>query len=361
MKLNHLLRLSTLASLAALTSAQTKTIPAIAALDEGNDLASRVFARTAFRVQQVVDGAAIATNAATITAIGYRLDNDNSLGGIAYTFPNVTISLSPTTVSPSAMTTTFASNITGAPTVVFSGAINAPAYTSVPEGVDTFFPMAITPFSYAPSGTSLLIDIVATDPAPASLNRTPDGALPGGVARVVGSSGVTSNPLDRLQLLVAGNGPTQGRFSGMVPGGSFVLFVQAATAYQGLLMLGPDLPAPIDLGAYGAPANSLYVNPVVNIPFAMTSGIGGFRASWTLQPSAGTALAQLSAQAFVVDLPANPLGLVVTNARRMIIGEALPHPVNQLGANDPAAATGSLQYVSGILGGAVLQLTGTFL
>lgn len=357
---NHLTIVSALLGLTAAAAAQTVTLPRVAALDEGNDLASRLFSRTAFHVQQIVEGTAIAPNAAVITSVGYRLDNDNSLGGVAYAFPNVTITLASTTVAPSTMTTTFANNVTGASTVVYTGPVNAPAYASTPGGIDTFFPLPISAYPFSVGTNHLVIDILATDPAPASLNRTPDGALPGGVARVIGQSGTTSNPLDRLQLLVAGNGPTQGRFSGMVPGGSFVLFVQAATAYQGLLILGPDLPVPIDLGTLGAPNNSVYVNPAISIPFAMTSGVGGFRASWTLQPPPGSALTQISAQGFVIDVAANALGIVATNARRMIIGDPLPHPVNQLNANDPAAATGTLQYTGGILGGAVLQLGGTF-
>jgi hypothetical protein len=354
---------ATVACLAGITMAQTsKVIPTVAGLDEGNDITTRLFARTAFRVQQIIDAAAVAGTSASLTAVGYRSDNDNSIGSVAFNFPAVTIALSHTTISPTAMSTTFASNITGTPTTVFAGAVNAPAYTSVAGGISPFFSIPISAFAYTAATGNLLIDVVATDPMPASLNRSTDGALPGGQARVVGQSGQTSGAFDNLRLLVAGNGPTQGRFSGMVPGGSFVLFVQAARGFSGLLWLGGEFPTPIDLTSFGMPGNVAYVNPLATVPFTMTSGIGGFRASWTLNVpgNPGTALGQISAQAFVVDSPANMLGVVATNGQRMIIGDPLPHALNQLNSNDPTAATGTLNYVSGILGGAVTQLFGTF-
>ena len=40
-------------------------------------------------------------------------------------------------------------------------------------------------------------------------------ALPGGIARFLGQSGPSVNPLVRLQLLVSAVGPPQGRFSGL--------------------------------------------------------------------------------------------------------------------------------------------------
>ncbi len=360
---HHFLCAAATLCLAGAALAQTsKVIPSIGAVEEGNDLTNRLFARTAFRVQQILNASAVAPNSASLTAIGYRSDNDNSSGSAAFNFPNVTVALSHTSVTPTGMSATFASNITGTPTLVFSGAVNAPTYSSVAGGISPFFSIPTAAFAFTTTSGNLLIDVVATDPMPASLNRTTDGALPGGVARFLGQSGPTSNPADRLQLLVAGNGPTQGRFSGIVPNGSLVLFVQAQRAFPGVLWLGGEFSTPIDLTPYGAPGNTAYVDPLLTIPFIMTGpGIGGFRATWTLNmPPNPSTYAPISAQAFILDTPANTLGFVATNGQRMRIGDPLPHPMNQAHSSDPVAPTGFLQYTGGILGGAVTQLTGTF-
>jgi hypothetical protein len=100
-------------ALAAAASAQTRTVPAIADFNEGNDLTSYPFGRTAFRAQQLFESAYLAQTSAILTGIEYRADNDNSASKPAVTINNVQFDLSETTVGTAAMSTSYAANITG--------------------------------------------------------------------------------------------------------------------------------------------------------------------------------------------------------------------------------------------------------
>ncbi|MEZ5967308.1 MAG: hypothetical protein R3F56_25955 [Planctomycetota bacterium] len=339
-------------------------IPTLAAFTEGNDLTSYPFGRTAFRAQQVVHGSAIAPNNATINALGYRADNDNSANKPAVSIANVQIDLSPTTVDQLTMSTTYAQNITGTVTTVFSGTVNLPAYNSTEGGVAPWGPVIpITPFSFTTAGlNNLLIDITATG-ANASSGYTLDSALPGGQVRFIGQSGPTSDPFARLQTLVSANGATQGRFSALVPGGSVTLFGQSDTQpFVGQMMIALSrLATPVDLTFLGAPNNELYQMPDLQLPFTM-AGLIRYQAPFTLNIPALPTLtgANLYAQCWVVDVPANSLGIVTSNGVELTIGQAGDHPTRVVRGTDPLAATGAFNYVSGIYGGAVLQLTGAF-
>lgn len=355
-----------LASLTALGQAQaTRVIPAIFATTEGNDLGSYPFGRASARSQQIWNGTSLAGTVAVISSLSYRADNDNSSGSSAVTFGSVTVDVSDTTVSPSAMTTTFASNVTGTPTRVFNGPLSLPAYTSTPGGSAPFaatIPFG-TPFSFFVAGKHLLVDLTSTSPTPSSPSWVMDVALPGGATRSLGSTGPTSGGFDQLRLLVAANGTTgQGRYAGLVPGDSIVVFTQANRAFTGQMMFGTTRLPAFDLGPYGAPSNTLEMLPDLTLPFVMTSGIGGYRGTFTLPIPAQNNLVGgvLYAQAFVVDTPANSLGIVTTNAYELKIGEPGPHMSQQLNSQVTTATTGTFQYVSGILGGPIVQFSGVF-
>ena len=111
-----------LLALTSLASAQsTRVVPAICANTEGNDIGTYPFGRGSFRTQQIWEGTSIASTVALISALSYRPDNDNSIGSQATLFSPITVTVSKTTVSPFAMATTFASNVTGTPATVFQG------------------------------------------------------------------------------------------------------------------------------------------------------------------------------------------------------------------------------------------------
>ncbi|MEM7204729.1 MAG: hypothetical protein AAF628_31015 [Planctomycetota bacterium] len=355
--------LALVATTATLAAQTDVFVPAITAIEEGNDLSdTRMFSRDAFRAQQIVASSYLAPTSADLTAIAYRIDNDNSSGSVATTFDNVTVDLSATSVDPGSMSTTFANNITGATTQVFSGSVSVPAYASTPGGIGPFFAIPLAQsFTLTTANGNLLIDITANGGG-SSVQVTLDGSLPGGTARFIGTTGPTSQ-FSRLDLLVAGNG-SQGRFSGLIPDESFVLFAQSQVQYSGAMLLGATEIAPtFSLSGQGMPGNFLYHIPSVATPFTMTfSPIGGWRAVFNLNipDDPLVVFATLWAQAVVVDPPANPRGLVLTRAQKITFGEELPHPLNQVSSSDPAATSGFARYTGGIPGGAVLRVSGTF-
>ena len=272
--------------------------------------------------------------------------------------------MSQTLVAAAGMSTTYAANITGVPSTVFAGSVSLPAYTSTTGGVA---PWGIvvpfnTPYVSQTSLGNLLVDITATG-ANASSGYSLDSALPGGIARFLGQSGPTVNPLDRLQLLVSANGPTQGRFSGLIPGGSVIVFAQSeTTAYSGAMWFGLSKPAaPIDLTFVGAPNNFIYADNLVDLGFTMLPGIR-FRASITLPiPNVnGLMGVPIYSQAVVAAPGANALGFVTTNGQELIVGEPGDHPLRMVRGTDPLALTGSFNYTSGILGGPVVRFNGSF-
>lgn len=351
-------------ALAAAASAQTRTVPAIADFNEGNDLTSYPFGRTAFRAQQLFESAYLAQTSAILTGIEYRADNDNSASKPAVTINNVRFDLSETTVGTAAMSTTYAANITGAVTTVYTGSVSLPAYASTSGGIAPWGPLLPfnVPFVLTTANGNLLVDATATG-ANASSGYTLDSSLPGGVTRALGQSGPTVNQLERLQLLVSANGPTQGRFSGLIPGGSVIVFAQASTTqYSGAMWFGlSKYPTPVDLGSVGAPNNFVYVDNLIDQGFTMTGGIA-FRASITLPIPNVTGLLGVSvySQAVVAEAAANALGFVTTNGQELTIGESGSHPLRMVRGTDPAAATGFFNYTSGILGGPVVRFHGVF-
>lgn len=359
--------MATLLAVAALAnhaSAQTETIvPLVAAMNEGNDLTSYPFGRLAFRMQQVFASPALASVSGTISAIAYRADNDNSSAKPAVTIPNVQIDLSTTSVDQSTMSTTFATNVTGATTTVFAGSVSLSAYAPTPGGIAPWGPsIPVTPYPFLVAAGNLLVDITATG-TNASSGYTLDSALPGGVVRVIGQSGPTSDPFARLQTLVSANGATQGRFAALIPGGTVTLFAQSDTQpFPGQMMIGfTHVPAGIDLAFLNMPSNRLYVLPTISLPFAMSGAIR-YQAPFPLAipPVAGLTGTSLYAQCWVLDLAANIAGIVTSNAVEMMIGSMGDHPTRVVRATDPLAATGVYNYTSNIYGGAVVRFGGTF-
>lgn len=349
------------ATLAPMAAAQMqRSIPSIYAQNEGNDLASYPFGWTGFRVQQIVRSTSIAQSLAIINGISYRADNDNSGTKPAVTFPNLTLSLGPTTHTPESMTTTYANNITSPLTQVFSGPLSLPAYTSTSGGVAPWAQIAIsTPFTYATTQGNLLIDITAPVASPVTTSYTIDCALPGGTWSSFGKAGSNSTN-DGVNLTAAGNG-TQGRYSGVVPGGTATILVASMfQAWSGVMVFGvSEQNPPFDLAPFGAPGHSLYVWPVVTAPFTLQAFGFQYRATFPIAIPAGTTGAQLFSQAVLSDPTNNTLGVAVTAAQKLTVGEPLPHPVQQLQNKDYTATTGVFQYgTSNLLGGAVVRISG---
>ena len=361
----QLLLVSSLALAAGLQAQTQKVVPAVAESAEGNDLTSYPFGRTAFRAQQLFDAAYIAPNLAIINSIEYRADNDSSTAKPAVVINNVQVDVSQTLIDSTTMTTTYAANVTGVPSTVFTGSVSLPAYASSSGGVAPFGIMVPfnTPFVSQASLGNLLVDITATGPN-ASSGYTLDSALPGGLGRPVGPTGLGVDPVNLVRLLVSANGATQGRFSGLVPGGAVTLIAESrGPAYSGDMFFGlAKFPTPIDLTALGAPGNEFHIDPIMDLPFTMMSTGIANRASVALPVPSNPGLLGIPiySQAFVIEPAANALGIVMLNGVEMTVGEAGNHPMRMVRGTDPLALTGSFNYTSGILGGPVVRFNGTF-
>ncbi|HEB53426.1 MAG TPA: hypothetical protein ENI87_09255 [bacterium] len=333
---------STVLLLAGAAAAQVP-VPAHAPLAEGHAYASMPFGRPGFRTQIVVDGSAIAPNGALLT--GLRLRGDRVSAPLAATLvPNVTITLSHTSVAPGAMSTAFASNITSSGTVVFQGAVQLPA---VPEGFagplgwDIVVPLS--QFSYTTGQGNLLIDIVGNNPAGQSASYYLDAERPGGASTQFGDGPPLSNS-DYPRMLVFANGgsnPTQ-----FVPGSVLDLIVTTTfSSPPGVMAIGTSAPAqPIDLSVVGAPGSWLYVDPIVIDTLTWQGTFIGWNGITSVnvpnQPSlVGTVL---YAQGALADAGANALGMITTEAAEIRLGTIDPLPMQQLDASDPAAANGTL-------------------
>jgi hypothetical protein len=146
-------------------SAQNVVVPNADAAVEGNLNNGFPFNITAFglpsqRYQQVFRagdfGAIVGPH--LITAITFRPDASGS--AFSSTLPNVQINLSTTSAAVDALSTTFAANVGGNDTVVYSGAL--PLSSSAIGGPPRNFDITITlttPFLYNPGAGNLLLDV----------------------------------------------------------------------------------------------------------------------------------------------------------------------------------------------------------
>ena len=102
--------------------AQTsKVIPASAAKTEGSRNSVYPYAYTASRFHQVWAGSAITSSVAFIDGMDYRANAPRSTAIAGRTIPSIQIDFGSTSVTPTSLSLTFASNITSAMTTVFSG------------------------------------------------------------------------------------------------------------------------------------------------------------------------------------------------------------------------------------------------
>lgn len=347
---------------ASLCAQSEVVVPRIATKFEGNDLQRYPFGRTGFRTQILVQSNYLSASGGLLNGISFRADNDNSIGSTAGMVSNVTIQLSTTSVQPSTMSTTFTSNVTGTPVTVFSGNVALPPYTSTVGGMAPFWPtLPLTQYPYTVQQGNLLIDITAANSGSTTNGYVMDASLPGGATQSFGTAGALSQPPDQVSILTSATG-TQGRFSGYVPGNPITYILQSQDRSQtGGFMVGlTRLNPPIDLTSIGSPGSHLYVQPLISVPYTTVPAMIWYRATIPFITPATNALIGLEivSQAAVLDRIV-PLGVVGTAAHALKLGEPT-HPLGQLNAADYAAATGSFSYVSGILGGAVVRLSGTF-
>lgn len=197
----------------------------------------------ATRFQQVYDNGQFASLTAPeyITQIAFRPFAADTK--FTANLPQITIRLSTTSANSTSLSPTFASNITGAQTLVYS---DAPTITSkvtpLSDGTTAFdivLPLQ-TPFLYDPSKGSLLLDVTnatGTDPNQAqgnALDATTSGDI--GVARVFGNPGDATGTVDR-------GSSSSGNDAGVVTQFTFSRTIatvpEAGTAFLFTLILAP--------------------------------------------------------------------------------------------------------------------------
>lgn len=137
--------------------------PGAQTASEGNTDNILPFSTAPVRYQQVYGAASFSSlsGPAEITDILFRPDSvfGNSFSSI---LPNVQIDLSTTTAQPDALSPTFALNVGGNDTVVYSGPLALSSANSGPAAGPKTFDIDIhlmTPFLYDPAAGNLLLDV----------------------------------------------------------------------------------------------------------------------------------------------------------------------------------------------------------
>lgn len=333
-------------ALAGQAFAQTGTVPDFADAVDGHHSVALPFGLPGFRTQLLIDAQAIAPTGAVLNAVSFRCDR-SSLPATAGSVPNVTVRISQTSAAVGSMATTFANNITAAETIVFQGTVTLPAHQDGAAGPmpwDIILPFA-QPFVFATAQGNLLIDIVADNPAGGGIPEYYlDAVQAGGSATQFGLGGPSPSG-DFLNLLVSTGNSLEPRL--LSPGNSFQFTTTTFfTSPPGVLAMGLAAPAvPVDLGPLGAPDNNLYISPDVLAAHSWTQSFIGWYSTVTLVvPNTPNVLgALIFAQSAALEPTANPLGLVLSHAAEVRIGDdATPLPMQQLDADDQNAATGTL-------------------
>lgn len=356
-----LFALACLAAVDGIAAQTARIVPAVAARADGNQSLPVAFTSTAFRFQQIVDGRAIAPASATIQWFALRADA-GALPLNTVVLPNVTVQLSETTTSTLGMGEGFAQNVTRTPTTVFQGPMLLPAQAAVPSGGAPFaiqVPLS-QPFTLQTSANrNLLIDIIATDSIPAPTGYSIDAAITGGTIETIGRNG-TLGTGDNLNFVAYGqSGPRS-----IAPGGIVELATTTTfSSYPGALLVGfqPMVPA-LDLGPFGAPGNVVHVAGIGAAPHVWQQTFIGWAAPWTLTLPNDPQIvgASIWAQSVLVERSSNALGLVVTDAKHLLIGDTSIDAMQSVVATDPAQPLGSWAFGATDLGGAAVELSGTF-
>ncbi|MCA8974082.1 MAG: hypothetical protein KDC98_05135 [Planctomycetes bacterium] len=351
-----------------LTAQSTQPVPAHADAVDGQRSQALPFGKLGFRTQILIDAASVATTQAVLTGIRFRADRASSPQA-ARSLPNVTVSLSHSSVGLGGLQTTFASNVTGAATQVFSGTVSLPAQATGydgPMGWDTVITFP-TPYVFTSSMGDLLIDIVGNNAAGGSSFYYLDAMQGGGSATTYGVAG--DNPsFDSLQVLATVNSSATPRL--FSPGNTIEFNSMLGWTHPaGFMGIGfAALPAPYDLGPLGAPTHSIYVSPLAYVPHSWQSTFIGWLSMANVPvPGAPSFVGlRLYGQSMLLDPTANALGVLTSGAVEVRVGDALEQfPMQQVDAADPAAASGTLvNYGSAStpeFGAVPVLLEGTFL
>lgn len=342
------------------------TVPAYADVVDGHESLGLPFGTPAFRTQILVSAGQLTTNGALLNSIRFRADRwlSSTTGGTQV--PNVTVSLSHTTVVT--LSSTFAANVTGPVSTVFQGTVALPA-----QGIGSAGPLPwniVIPFAQQYSFTAttgdLLIDIVGANTPGGSPTYILDAGQAGGAATQFGASGQHPG-FDNLLLFVAtGNDLIPRHLS---PGHT-IDFISSLffTTAPGVLALGTAAqPVPIDLGPIGAPTNSLYIDPIVFATHVWTPSPIGSHATFSLAVPNNPAFVgtTIYGQSLILVPTANPLGIITSHAVETRLGDEFEvFALQQLNSPNPGSTTGTLVDFGSLLqpepGAVMIRFDGVF-
>jgi hypothetical protein len=315
------------------------------------------------RVQMVYQADQVCTVNATIRGIGFRRDMQDNRAMLAQTVGPCDMFIGYSPNPPGQLSSTFASNISGSLTTLFTGVtLSLPAQPSAqvfaPFSVPIPFP---TPFAYTRASGNLLIEYVVPGRATRKLLYPVDGAF-------LGSEGQSLPVGDPPQLSMGELLYLYSAASTCVPGG--VLDIQATglrQAYVALLFVGTSsdlyngIWLPFDMTPLGAPGSVLYTGVDVALPFPVAQSGSTWRATASLPVPGVQFLAgkPLFVQSAFVD-GANSLGVVLSTMNAITIGGTLASPVvDAIASSDSTAATGN-NLVRGGFTGPVTAFDGVF-
>ena len=335
-----------------LPAQQTKVIPADAASQDGSALSVYPTGYGGGRAQQIILSAAVGRSVAVLQELRWRIDKGSATIS-AMSFPNMSMWISETSVTPVAMSNSFASNRTGTPKLVFKGTLNAPAQSGTPSFNIVWKLNA--PYIYNTMKGHLLLEWELPQPAYKPnyfIDAHKSGTSQGSFASFGkgGSFGTTENYV------------VQSNAGKLTPGGTMVFeasglsqqYPAAACFGFSRTSYGP-LPLPLDMTPLGAPSNMLYVSMDLLLPctWSVVGGRNVAMSGFPIPKVNGLDGLTMYAQGLFLDPKANALGIVTSP------GLALSMPItvavtSLLGSYDYKAATGSLATGTGM----VTQLVG---
>lgn len=346
------------ASAAGMAAAQaTKIVPPSAAKGDANTATPYFSGYGSGRVQQVVDGAAIATTGAALLEVRLRADGARPGALAGRSFARLDLTVGYTSRLPGTLSTRWAANRTGPQTVVLSGPYNLPAQAAGSRPFNIPFKFK-TPFAYLRSKGNLLLEWVVPGRPSKTLYffDAHQATGSGGSVRFFGTGGLLSGTT-RYALTAQASTLQRG---GVLSAG---VQVKPPRAFSATMLVGVSnrrfgaFLLPFSLASLGAPGNFLNVSPDVLVPFSISGAIGrgGIRASIPDNP--WLAGKTVYVQAVIADRAANALGMVFSVGGALGIGAGSGSPVQMVAHYDSTAQSGLLlRRTTGI----VLMLVGAF-
>ena len=348
-------------SAGAVQAQQTRVVPWNLEKTDGNTGSAYPFGYTAGRTQQVVDGAALCSRTAVLMGLALRRDGRGTNTYKARVVPSLKLTLGHTKVTPSTMSTAFASNRTGTMTVVYPAAsFNLPPLPPANPGTFSVKWAWKVPFIYTRVSGNLLLEWeIPGPPGKSEYFMDAHGSKSmGGRASHYGTGGVFAG---KDAYSVTCPSPSL-----LYPSGTLSLAASGLKkAYSAVAIVGTSRTAfgsvslPFDLGPLGAPGNSLYARPtfLFSLPLSQAGGIFGGSLSLPLPSDSWFAGAKFFGQVFFADKASNALGLVFSGGVEMNLGLTSP-PVQLLGSYDAKKTTGYMNRSRPT--GLVIQFTGVF-